>query len=165
MRSKPYLFRVSLSGEPWLLVGVVRIKECWIPDGDCNFYPTFERSIEDLPGYVVKNPPANAGDMELISGSERSPGEGTGSSLQYSCLENPMERGTWQATVHEVKKSQTHSGWAGARKIPYATGQSRLHTATTEPRNPGARALQQKKPLQWEAPRHSNKDPVLPKIN
>ena len=51
--------------------------------------------------------PANAGDLGLMPGSGRSPGEGSGSPLQYSCLENPMDRGVWQATVHEVLKSQT----------------------------------------------------------
>ena len=43
-------------------------------------------------GSVVKNPPANAGDMGSISGSGRSPGEGNGNPLQYSCLRNPMDR-------------------------------------------------------------------------
>ena len=54
---------------------------------------------------VVKNPPANAGDMGLIPGSGRSPGEGHGNPLQYSCLENPMDRGAWWATVRGVTKS------------------------------------------------------------
>ena len=59
---------------------------------------------------VVKNPPANTGDLKerdlgLIPGSERSPGEGGGSPLQYSCLENLMDRGARQATVHRVAKS------------------------------------------------------------
>ena len=44
-------------------------------------------------GSVVKNPPANAGDVSLIPGSEKSPGEGNGNLLQYSCLENPLNRG------------------------------------------------------------------------
>ena len=59
---------------------------------------------------VVKNPPANAGnakDTGLIPGSGRSPGEGNGNPLQYSCLENLTDRGTWWATVHEVAKSRT----------------------------------------------------------
>ena len=59
---------------------------------------------------VMKNPPANAGDTRdvvSIPGSERSPGEGNGYPLQYSCLENPMDRGAWQATVHRVAKSWT----------------------------------------------------------
>ena len=47
-------------------------------------------------GTVVKNLPANSGDMGLIPGSERSPGEGNGYPLQYSCLENPMDRGDWR---------------------------------------------------------------------
>ena len=54
---------------------------------------------------MVKNSPANAGDMrELgsIPGSERSPGEGNGNPLQYPCLENPMDRRAWRATVHRV---------------------------------------------------------------
>ena len=55
-------------------------------------------------GSVVKNPPTNAGDMGLIPGSRRSPGEGNGNSFQYSCLGNPMDRGAWQATVHRVAK-------------------------------------------------------------
>ena len=49
----------------------------------------------------------NAGDPGLIPGLGRSPGEGNGNPLQYSCLENPMDRGAWQATVHGVAKSQT----------------------------------------------------------
>ena len=48
----------------------------------------------------------NAGDLSLITESGRSPGEGNGNSLQYSCLENPMDRGAWQARVHGVTKSQ-----------------------------------------------------------
>jgi len=57
---------------------------------------------------VVKNLPANAGDvrdMGSILELGRSPGEGQGNPLQYSCLENPMDRGTWQATVHRVTQS------------------------------------------------------------
>ena len=57
---------------------------------------------------MVKNPPAHAGDLRdvgLIPGLERSPGEENGNPLQYSCLENPMERGAWQATIHRVTKS------------------------------------------------------------
>ena len=58
-------------------------------------------------GSVVKTPPANAEDVGSIPGSGRSPGEGNGTPLQYSCLENPMDRGAWQATVHGVAKSWT----------------------------------------------------------
>ena len=64
--------------------------------------------LEDfLSGSVVMNLPANAGDVDLIPGSERSLGEGNGNPLQYSCLGNPMDGGVWQATVHGVIKSQT----------------------------------------------------------
>ena len=58
-------------------------------------------------GLVVKNSPANAGDMGLIPGLGRSPGEGNGNPLQYSCLGNLMDRGAGQATVHPVTKSRT----------------------------------------------------------
>ena len=54
-----------------------------------------------------KEPTCQAGDSGLIPGSGRSPGEGNDYPLQYSCLENPMDEGAWQATVNEVAKSQT----------------------------------------------------------
>ena len=56
---------------------------------------------------VVKNSLANTGDVRDIPGSGRSPGEGHGNPLQCSCLENPMDRGAWQATVSGVAKSRT----------------------------------------------------------
>ena len=58
-------------------------------------------------GSVVKNMPANVGDMDLIPESGRSPGEENGNPLHYSCLGNPMERRAWQAIVHGVAKSWT----------------------------------------------------------
>ena len=56
---------------------------------------------------LVKNPPATEGDTGLIPGWGRSPGEGNGNPLQYSCLRNPMDRGAWRALVHGATKSQT----------------------------------------------------------
>ena len=53
---------------------------------------------------MVKNLPASAGDAGLIPGSGRPPGGGNGNPLQYSCLGNPMDRGTWRATDHGVTK-------------------------------------------------------------
>ena len=58
-------------------------------------------------GSQVKNPPANAGDAGLIPGPGRSPRDGNGNPLQYSCLGNPMDRGAWRAAVYGVAKSQT----------------------------------------------------------
>ena len=62
----------------------------------------------DFPsGSVVKDLPVNAGDSGSIPGLGRCPGEGNGNLLQYSCLENLMDRGACQAIVHGVAKSQT----------------------------------------------------------
>ena len=71
--------------------------------------PTFFTGASQV-ALVVKNLPANAGDardLGSISGSERPPEIGNGTPLQYSCLENPMDRGTWRATVHGAAKSWT----------------------------------------------------------
>ena len=76
-----------------------------------SFFMADWYSIVGFPGgTVVKNLPANARDardMGSIPGSGRFPGEWNGHPLQYSCLENSMDRGAWQATVHGVTKSQT----------------------------------------------------------
>ena len=62
----------------------------------------------DFPGgTVVKNPPANAGDVGSIPGSGRSPGVRSGYPLQYSCLEDPMHRGAWRTGVHRIAKELT----------------------------------------------------------
>ena len=58
-------------------------------------------------GSAVKNAAANAGNASLIPGSGRSPREGNGNPLQYSCLGNPMDRRVWWATVYRVAKDQT----------------------------------------------------------
>ena len=63
---------------------------------------------------MVKNSPAKAGDIRdvgLIPGSERSPGEGNGTPLQYSCLESPMDRGAWRAIVHGIEESRTEAAY------------------------------------------------------
>ena len=62
---------------------------------------------------MIKNLPANAGDIRdasSVPGSGRSPGAGYGNPLQYSCLENPMDKGAWQATVHRAKVTTAFSG-------------------------------------------------------
>ena len=56
---------------------------------------------------MIKNLPANAGDAGLIPGLGRSPVEGNSNTLQYSCLENPMDRGDWRATARGAAKSRT----------------------------------------------------------
>ena len=67
-------------------------------------------SLSVLSGAVVNNPPVNAGDAGdtgSIPGSGRSPRGENGNTLQYSCLENPLDRGAWRAAVHRVAKSRT----------------------------------------------------------
>ena len=65
----------------------------------------------------------NAGDLGSIPGLGRSPGEGNGNQLQYSCLENPMDRGAWRATVHGVAKSWTRlSNFTFFRTLSTSTG-------------------------------------------
>ena len=71
-----------------------------------KYFPTsfwWSLSVLGFPGgSEVKASACNAGDLGLIPGSERSPGGGNGNPLQYCCLENPMDRGAWWATVHGV---------------------------------------------------------------
>ena len=94
--SEPLLCRwLPLPCFPHLQNGTVRVK--WVSRQDAQGFPGDP---------AVKNPPANAGDPGLIPGLQRSPGEGNGNPLQYSCLENPMDRGAWRATVHGAAKSQ-----------------------------------------------------------
>ena len=86
----------------------------WVGEGGCLFnkhqkvlskelYQLYYQASQMM--LVVKNPPANAGDTREVGsvpGWGRSPGKGNGDTLQYSCLENPMDRGAWQATVCRV---------------------------------------------------------------
>ena len=88
-------------------------------------------------GSVIKNPSANAGDTGSIPGSGRSPEEGNGNPLQYSCLGNPMDRGAWRATVHGSQrverdlatKTTTHgkNGTSQCLKIEDKHSHSYLH--------------------------------------
>ena len=76
-----------------------------------------------LVAQTVKMSACNAGDPGLIPGSGRSPGEGNGNPLQYSCLENPMDRGAWQATVHGVAR-------VGHDLVTKPSNSKRLHIPT-----------------------------------
>ena len=80
-------------------------------DEDINEMPTNNLGIRWIRGFpgssAGKESACNAGDSGSISGTGTSPGEVIDYPLQYSCQENPMDRGAWQATVHEVAKSQT----------------------------------------------------------
>ena len=78
----------------------------WETGVDIYIYSTVY--VMGLPsGSDGKESACNAGDTVLIPGLGRSPGEGNGNPLQYSCLENSMDRGAWQAVVHGVSKNQT----------------------------------------------------------
>ena len=83
---------------------------------------TYMRKGASLVAQTVKNLPAVQGALGLIPGSGRSPGEGNGNPLWYSCLGNPMDRGAWQAVVHGVAKS-----WTGLSDIlSYLIGENNL---------------------------------------
>ena len=71
-----------------------------------DFFSCKIRRKEGLPWWL-RGSACNAADPDSIPGSGRSPGEGNGYPLQYSCLENSMDRGAWQATVHDIAKSRT----------------------------------------------------------
>ena len=79
---------------------------------------------------MVKNLPVNGGDIDAGStpGLGRSPGGGYGNPLQYSCLEDPMDRGAWQATVHRVTKSQTRLKWLGMHTCMSFSRMHRKHS-------------------------------------
>ena len=64
-------------------------------------------TVETVSDFIFLGPKITADGLDSIPGSGRSPGEGNGNPLQYSCLENPMDVGAWGATVHGVAKSQT----------------------------------------------------------
>ena len=73
-------------------------------------FKSMRPTLKTIISLVVKNLPANAGDIRDVSsnlGSGRSPREGHCNPVQYSCLENPMDRGAWWATLHRVTQSQT----------------------------------------------------------
>ena len=68
---------------------------------------SYEADTKLLWWFSGKESLANAADADSISGSGRSPGEGNGNPLQYSCLKNPTDRGAWEAAVHGIAKIQT----------------------------------------------------------
>ena len=78
---------------------------------------------------MVKNLPANEGDAKdagSVPGSERSPGEENGNPLQYSCLENPMDRGVWWATVHGLQRigNDLSTEYTGMHQIKLSPSQA-----------------------------------------
>ena len=79
---------------------------------------------------MIMNLPANAGDVGSIPGSGRSPGEGHDNPFQYSCLENPMDRGAWRVIVYGVTMSETQLSMHTGRpqeKVPKCIQDNRVH--------------------------------------
>ena len=88
----------------------VKITLKWVKYNNVLTYTYYSSLGASQVALVVKNPPANAGDIRdqgLIPGLERSPAGGNSNPFQYSCLENPMDRGLWLETVHSIAKSRT----------------------------------------------------------
>ena len=77
-----------------------------------SYSPHFSKEMTSLVVQTVKNQPALAGDMGSIPGSGWSLREGNGNPLQYSCLENPLDRGAWQATGYGVARVRHDLGWS-----------------------------------------------------
>ena len=101
---QPFTYEVGTNSEYW--PGCP--KDSWAGHRESNYCLFYFFYFLDLPGGSDGEASAyNAGDLGSIPGSGRSPGEGNGNPLQYSCLENPVDRGAWWATVHGVTKSQT----------------------------------------------------------
>ena len=75
-----------------------------MPPGKPLFIYKYVKNVDFPRSSVGKESACNAGDLGSVPGLGRSPGEGNGNPLQYSCLENPMDIGAWQATVHGVKR-------------------------------------------------------------
>ena len=95
---------------------------CLVRKGYLSFPPeNATGNIEGFPGGSDgKGSAFSAGDLCLIPGSGRSPGEGNGNPLQYSCLDNPMDRGAWRATVHRVDKSDWETNtFTGQCKVDF----------------------------------------------
>ena len=104
-------FTLKCMVRKWALMCIGKARE------GCSSVTYFCLQMWGTPGdLMVKNPVANAGDTGLIPGSERSPGEGNGNPLQYSCLKNPMDREVWQAMGPMGSWSVRHN-WAQAQCI------------------------------------------------
>ena len=93
----------------WVSLGLKSIGKAKVFFGDSKeSFASLLFSASRIPGGSDGKVSAyNAGDLGSIPGLERSPGEGNSNPFQYSCLENPMDSGTWQATIHRVAKTQT----------------------------------------------------------
>ena len=111
-----YLYKNDLKAIYMLTVNSLNNAKVWDwknpPDSFLLSISVFLYLNNGFPGNsAVKNLSANAEEPCSIPGLGKSPGEGNGNPLQYSCLGNPMDRGTWWATVHLVAKSQTRLTW------------------------------------------------------
>ena len=110
-------FLIGSSYDRWLIKKIKNHERTriWSSKG----FITHQSRMKGFPGgIVVKNLPVSEGGSGLIPGSERSPGGGNNNPLQYSCLGNPMDRGTWYAAVHGAAKSQTQlSNWTTKNPI------------------------------------------------
>ena len=105
-----YIATLFIVAKIWKHLSVYQWMNGWIPHTYSGML--FSHRKEGFPGDADnKESACNSGDPGLISLLWRSPGEGNGNLLQYSCLENPMDRGAWWATVPRVAKSWTRLKW------------------------------------------------------
>ena len=123
LRNDTWLHPTCWEGSHWALVSVLNSSRWTVNAKKPEQWVQLKVALAELRNFwlrpskvalVVKNLPANAGDTRdvgSISGSGKSPGEGNGNPLQYSCLENPMDRGAWWATVHKVARESDSLKW------------------------------------------------------
>ena len=104
LRGKIRAVMCLMQNEPQTVLGVSGEWEGMRINVSARFYEKYSLSGGFLDGSVVKNSPANAGEVGSIPRSRGSPGEGNGNPLQYSCLESAMDRGAWWATVQGVSE-------------------------------------------------------------
>ena len=108
------IFTVVIVSQVYTYVGTCQIVHCTFVEFTLAIKPHEALKAASQVVLVVKNPPVNGGDiwvMGSIPGSGRSPVGGHGNPFQFSFLDNPMDRGAWQAIVHRVAKSWTWLRW------------------------------------------------------
>ena len=106
LHCRQILYHLSHQGSLIMYLSAILTRDAYVWN-HTGYFLSLRTHVSFPSGSDSKESPANAGDLSLTPGLGRYPEEGNGNPLQYSCLEHPMDRGAWWATVHGVAKSQT----------------------------------------------------------